>query len=283
MLFSFVILHYGDAAVTMAAVKSVLALNPEEHDVKVVVVDNASPNETGKVVQDLVEPFPNVFFLASDKNLGFARGNNIGFRFAKDELKSDFVILMNNDAVIESPDFCKLVVDDFRQEQFAVLGPYIHTPNGKCQNPLRKKLLKGFRLKVTQTYLYVDFVMTWLFIAPIMLKMFARRRGASSNKELVAVNDVELHGSFLVFSPLYIQKFDGLDDRTFMYCEEEFLFARCVANGMKSRYNPCIKVFHNEKESSCARVLVMRRKALFRIKNCLESLALYCQYLKVLD
>lgn len=281
--FAFVILHYGSADVTMSAVHSVMSLEKANDELSVVVVDNASPGGTGDVVHDRLKSLQHCYFLSSKENLGFARGNNVGFAFAKNELGADFIILMNNDAVIESLNFCELVADDFAKEYFAVLGPHIHTPNGKCQNPLRRKLLKGFRLKLTQIYLWVDLLMTWLCIAPFVSKFCTRKKKADSLKDGVSMNDVELHGSFLIFSPLYVRKFDGLDDRTFMYCEEEFLFARCMANNLKSRYNPAISVFHNEVETSGASVLKKRKRRLFRLKNCWKSLKLYNVFLKELS
>lgn len=278
MKFAFVILHYGSAEVTQQAIDSVESLSvSKDNDIRIVVVDNASPGGTGDVVHDRLKSLQHCYFLSSKENLGFARGNNLGFAFAKNELKADFIILMNNDAVVESPNFCELVAEDFAKEHFAVLGPYIHTPNGKSQNPLRKKLLKGFRLKLTQVYLWLDLVLTWLCIAPALSMFFACRLSAKTERNLIAMNDVELHGSFLIFSPLYIQKFDGLDDRTFMYCEEEFLFARCVANGLKSRYNPAIKILHNESEGSQYGIGYIRKRRLFRIKGCLKSLKIYSE------
>jgi len=275
--FAFVILHYGSTDVTMSAIHSVIRLKKSGLSISIVIIDNASPGETGAEIRKQVENLSNVYFLASDENVGFARGNNIGFAFAKNELKADFIILMNNDALIESVDFCELVLNDYQFEKFAVLGPYIHTPNGKSQNPLRKKMLKGFRLKLTQVYLWLDLLLTWMFVAPLVSKSLSRKRSADAESLTKGspMNDVELHGSFLIFSPLYIEKFDGLDDRTFMYCEEEFLFARCVKNGLKSRYNPVISVFHNEIGCSNAGVCELRKKSLFRIRNCMKSLKIY--------
>jgi GT2 family glycosyltransferase len=146
---------------------------------------------------------------------------------------------------------------------------------GKEQNPLRLKMLRGLRLKLTVAYLWLDLFASFLFISPMisnLLKKFPRKQ---TRRELSAMNNVELHGSFLIFSPEYIEKFDGLDDRTFMYCEEEFLFARCVSNNLKTRFNPAIRIFHNEVENRKASVLQQRKKRLFRIKNCLKSLKIY--------
>lgn len=273
--YAFVILHYGDAAVTMEAIESIRSLDRGGRNVSVIVVDNASPNGTGEQVKKQIESLPDFYYIHNEENLGFARGNNVGFKYAKNELKADFIILMNNDAVIESAEFFMQIEQDYADEKFAVLGPSIRTPVGKEQNPLRLKMLRGFRLKLTVAYLWVDLLATFLLISPMiscLLKKFPRKQ---TRQELSAMNNVELHGSFLIFSLEFIEKFDGLDDRTFMYCEEEFLFARCVFNNLKTRFNPAIRILHNEVENRKASILQQRKKRLFRVKNCLKSLKIY--------
>lgn len=279
--YCFVILHYGDATDTISAVGSVLALRKGEHKVSAIVVDNASPNGTGLELKKQIENLQGVYFIQNRENFGFARGNNVGFRFAKQELHADFIVLMNNDAVIESHNFIELASHDYEEENFAVLGPSIRTPNGKQQNPLRKKMLKGFHLKLTIAYLYIDLLLTQLFIFPIISRFVSKFISKiERSSDLQPMNDVELHGSFLIFSPIYIAKFDGLDERTFLYCEEEFLFARCHFNKLKTRFNPHIEIIHNEMENNNSSILKMRKKRLFRIKNCLKSLKIYSKMLK---
>lgn len=277
--YCFVILHYGEASVTIEAIKSILALKKAEHKISAIVVDNASPNGTGLELKKQIENLQGVYFIQNRENFGFARGNNVGFRFAKQELHADFIVLMNNDAIIKSGDICELVEDDFQKEKFAVLGPSIRTPLGHEQNPLRLGLLKGLRLDITMSYLLVDFVLTFLFVSPALHKIF-NPIASTSRRRMEPINNVELHGSFLVFSPIYIERFDGLDERTFLYCEEEFLFARCHFNKLKTRFNPQIQIIHNEMENSNPSILKMRKKRLFRVRNCLKSLFAYRKALK---
>lgn len=276
MLFAFVILHYGSADMTQQAIDSVESLSvSKNNDIRIVIVDNASPGKTGTIVAQKNANRSNFIFLKNEENIGFARGNNVGFKYAKEVLKADFIILMNNDAVIESKNFCEMVMNDFTNTQYAVLGPDIQTPSGRHQNPLRQQMLKGIRVKLTQAYLYLDLICTWLFLTPIFFRICKNRKHQVLQSQRCSSDNVELHGSFLIFSPLYIQKFDGLDDRTFMYCEEEFLFARCVKNGLKSRYNPEIKILHNESEGNQYSIGYIRKRRLFRIKNCIKSLKIY--------
>ena len=273
--YAFVILHYGDTNVTMKAVESIRSLDRGERKVSVIVVDNASPNGTGGLVKKQIESLTDFYYIHNEENLGFAKGNNVGFKYAKNGLKADFIILMNNDAVIESADFFALVEQDYSNEKFAVLGPSIRTPVGKEQNPLRLKMLRGLRLKLTVAYLWTDLLASFLFISPIFSSLLKKIPCRILEQVRSAMNNVELHGSFLIFSPEYVGKFDGLDDQTFMYCEEEFLFARCVFNDLKTRFNPAIQVLHNEVENRKASFLQQRKKRLFRVKNCLKSLKIY--------
>lgn len=277
--YCFVILHYGDASVSMTAIRSVLALKKGGFSVSIVVVDNASPNGTGLEVKNQIENLQDAYFIQNKENLGFAKGNNVGFRFAKQELKADYIILMNNDVIIESENICELIEADFQKEKFAVLGPRILTSVGRDQNPLRPGLLKGFRLGLTISYLWIDWFLTFLFVSPVLHKLF-NPFVPKSGCDVEPLNDVELHGSFLVFSPIYIERFDGLDDRTFLYCEEEFLFARCHFNKLKTRFNPQIRIIHNEVETNNSSILKIRKKRLFRVRNCLKSLSIYREALK---
>lgn len=273
--YAFVILHYGDAAVTMEAIESIRFLERGGRKVSVIVVDNASPNGTGELVKKQIELLSDFYYIHNDENLGFAKGNNVGFKYAKNELNADFIVLMNNDAVIESADFFTLVERDYSEEKFAVLGPSIRTPIGNEQSPLRLKMLRGFSLKLTMAYLWIDLLATFFFISSVFSCLQKKVPRRILKHERSAMNNVELHGSFLIFSPEYIGKFDGLDDRTFMYCEEEILFARCVFNNLKMRFNPVIRILHNEVENRKAGILLQRKKRLFRVRNCINSLRVY--------
>jgi GT2 family glycosyltransferase len=68
------------------------------HDLKfeIIVVDNASPV---KGVDSLSEQFPDVIVLKSEKNIGFAGANNIGFKKSIGE----YVLFLNPDTLLVGP------------------------------------------------------------------------------------------------------------------------------------------------------------------------------------
>ena len=83
---------------------------------------------------------------------------------------------------------------------------------------------------------------------------------------------VQLHGCFMLFSRKYIEKFNGLDDRTFLYREEAILMKHLTENGLNSVYLPDIHVFHREDASTDDMIKENRKKEMFEIKNHLQSL-----------
>ena len=44
----------------------------------------------------------NLLFIKNDKNYGFAEGNNIAIRFAMEKLDPEYVLLLNNDTVVDN-------------------------------------------------------------------------------------------------------------------------------------------------------------------------------------
>jgi GT2 family glycosyltransferase len=69
---------------------------------EIIVVDNASTDETVETVQNT---FPDVKLVQNQQNVGFGMANNQGFELAK----NDLVLLLNTDAFIRPGCIEKLV------------------------------------------------------------------------------------------------------------------------------------------------------------------------------
>lgn len=67
-------------------------------DMSVLVIDNCSEDDS---VKFLKENYPEVKVIASNQNNGFAKGNNIGMRYAI-ENGAEYVLLLNVDTVLDS-------------------------------------------------------------------------------------------------------------------------------------------------------------------------------------
>jgi len=252
MLFSFVILHYNSLQETIKCVNSIKETQ-KGTDFNIVIVDNNSPDGSGKELAQLWEHEPQIKFIHNELNLGFARGNNVGFRYAKYELKSDFIILQNADTEVLQDDFQNLIVEEYKRSGFSVLGPFVKTPHPPyTTNPGRnsipnvsyfKKRLRMYRLHYYLTFVHLD---------GLFSRYHLRQISNSLKKDEIheTVYNVKLHGCFMVFSPIYISKFDGLNDKTFMFNEEDLLFLRLKRNNLISVYLPSVEIFHEEDAST---------------------------------
>lgn len=89
--------------------------------VSVVVVDNAS---TDGIVQYIRQNYPNVHVIETGSNLGFAKANNLGIRYALDH-GADYVFLLNQDAWIEN-DTMGLLLESFAEHEKAGIVSPMH-------------------------------------------------------------------------------------------------------------------------------------------------------------
>jgi GT2 family glycosyltransferase len=86
-----------------------------DHSFEIVVVDNASP-EGG--LDSLQQFFPSIIILHSDKNLGFAGANNLGYRHSVGE----FVLFLNPDTKLVTPSIDLLLARHNSLPDAGILG-----------------------------------------------------------------------------------------------------------------------------------------------------------------
>ncbi len=83
---SIITINYNGLKDTCALIESI----PFNDKMEVIIVDNASENNEAEQISNR---FPDVKVIKSDKNLGFAGGNNLGIKASKGK----FLFLVNND------------------------------------------------------------------------------------------------------------------------------------------------------------------------------------------
>lgn len=87
---SIITVNYNGLKDTCALIDSI----PFNEDMEVIVVDNGSNENEANVLQ---ERYPYIKVIRSDKNLGFAGGNNLGIKSAKGK----YIFLVNNDTIFK--------------------------------------------------------------------------------------------------------------------------------------------------------------------------------------
>ncbi|WP_334049571.1 glycosyltransferase family 2 protein [Alteromonas gracilis] len=120
------ILNWNGTEDTVACTKSLIdSLIPNELSVTIRIVDNGSNEEQRAVLEKESQRFPDfvdVFY--SNKNTGFAGGQNINIRFAQDN-HFDYVWLLNNDTVVPHGALEHLVTTIQREPQAGAISPVI--------------------------------------------------------------------------------------------------------------------------------------------------------------
>ena len=129
----FVILHYLAIDETYKSVDSI-EKKIDTDMYKIVIVDNASPDKSGALLKEHYKNDDHVEVLLNQENLGFARGNNVGFRYAEKTWNPSYIVLMNNDVYLLDDDFLEKVEKEYKRSQFAVLGPMILSADGRCDH-----------------------------------------------------------------------------------------------------------------------------------------------------
>jgi len=85
-------------------------------NIEIIVVDNASPKDDPAIIQ---QTFPDIKFIQSKTNLGFAGGNNLAIR----EAKGKYCLFINNDTEVE-PGFLEPLVNKLENNpQIGAVSP----------------------------------------------------------------------------------------------------------------------------------------------------------------
>lgn len=253
--FGFVILNYNSTEETIACIESIDRLSYDEK--YIVVVDNASNDAIvfWSKIEKQTKKYNNIYFLASPVNGGYAKGNNIGIHYAKHELGCDYICIINPDTRIETTDFIEKCINTYKEYGYAVCGPKI-VKDGFNTNPLG-----GYRESISWIIYQIWGNYRIYFVKKFDLKRFRRRKTSiekhetrhqepdSNTRFLQCDEGVQLSGACLVFSPLFVSRFEGLYNKTFLYCEETILAYACFRLALKLFYCNEIVVVHKGGQS----------------------------------
>jgi len=117
-LVSIITVHFNQPHVTEEFLHSVRTVNAYP-TVEVIVVDNGS---TVDWTPDWRSRFPEVTFIRSEQNLGFAGGNNLGLTVAQ----GGYFLLINNDTEFTSGALEKLVAVLDNNPEIGMVSPRLH-------------------------------------------------------------------------------------------------------------------------------------------------------------
>jgi GT2 family glycosyltransferase len=168
-----------------------------------------------------------LIIIKNEKNYGFAEGNNIGMRFAFKNLNSDYILLLNNDTVVDKDFLNYMVETGEKDEEIGILGPKIYYYND------------------SQRIWCIGGKIDWKFARGLHIGTNEVDRGQYSEiKEFDYIS-----GSAFLIKRDIIDKVGFMDKKFFLYFEESDWALRASGRGYKSVYVPKAKVWHKVSKS----------------------------------
>ena len=268
--FCYVILHYQNMDITKECVKKLIKIS----DVSpIIIVDNHSPNRSGEALKEYFKTVPQVKVIFSEKNEGFAKGNNIGFVYAKTKYSPNLIVVMNSDVFIEQDSFESKTAIFMKKNNVDVCGTDIVTPNGNHQNPLARRIMSDKQIK---REIILGHFKQFIFKSNVLYKLhiaIKKKRRKNIIKENPAPHDdfnCILHGSCVIYGKNYIENENfAFLPITFMYGEEAILFDYLRHKSYKTGLTSAVKVYHLGGNST--QFDDDRSRYMFKLKNITDS------------
>jgi GT2 family glycosyltransferase len=242
-----VILNYGTFQLTLNLIKELKA-NLKYQNYTIMVVDNYSPNESARVLEERSVEMDFTFY-ANNKNAGYAAGNNIGIRYG---IKNgfDYSWILNNDVELRDNNVLIHMVEIAEKDnKIGCIGPMIYSRDGQICAPYCRR--PSF----------------WSMTGGIGIEKRYRQQLINKSGEVYRV-----YGCCMLLKNKPMAEVDCMDERTFLYGEEDILAERMLAKGYISYYDAEVSVTHNE--SSSMKQMSRKRKIL-QIRETYKSMELY--------
>lgn len=269
-MFGYVILHYQSIEITKKCVDKLLMFSKDN---PIIIVDNCSPNGSGKQLEKMYSKCINITVIINEENQGFAKGNNLGYQYIKRKYSLNYVVVMNNDIMIEDNDFAVIIEQFMEKNEVDVCGPDMVTLKGNHQNPLQ---LKPYTSKYLQRRVRADKIKVLLLRTRLFWKLYENYKKTNKipiRTKQPTVFDCILHGSCIIYGPEYIKREqNAFLPITYMYNEEAILYDYLVHKGYKTGYCSDVTILHMEGVSTSERIENKKKKVMFRFKNNIKSI-----------
>jgi GT2 family glycosyltransferase len=198
---------------------------------EVIVVDNHSNDGSPEMIKSC---FPQVVILLNRSNLGFAKAVNQGIKSSSGE----YLLALNSDTLIIDNSI-QILWDFLRAHKgVGVVGPKLLTPDYSI-------IYSCIRFHHFFNVLCPRLPVLKRFIPKIFIPNIKEKRFYSSIREVDF-----MEGACLMFPKIILKALKGLDERFFLYCEEEDFCYRAKKLGWKIIYYPEAEVIHSGRAST---------------------------------
>ena len=215
---SIITINYNGLKDTCALIETI----PFNENMEVIVVDNASNNQEADTI---AKRYPRVKVIQSERNLGFAGGNNLGIQAAQGK----YLLLINNDTVFKIFNVQALIVRMESSPNIGIVCPKIRFAWGS--NPIQ---FAGYSK---------------------LSRVFVRNHAIGFNEEDQGQYETAhptpyAHGAAMLIKREAINKVGLMPECYFLYYEEldwSMVFTRA---GFQVWYEPQCTIYHKESQAT---------------------------------
>ena len=111
-------------------------------DFKIIIIENSNDK---KLKDKLEKEYPNIECVLSDKNLGYAKGNNLGLKM----VETKYALIINPDAEVQNNAIDNFFLTAKNKPKFAIIAPFIQEENNVSETfngIFEVKNVKGFAM-----------------------------------------------------------------------------------------------------------------------------------------
>ena len=247
---SIITINYNGLNDTCALIESI----PFNDKMEVIVVDNASTNDEVSIIN---QKYPFVRTIKSDKNLGFAGGNNLGIKAARGK----YLFIINNDTIFKDFNIQALIDRLQSSKTIGIVCPKIRF--AWSNNPIQ---FAGY--------------------TPLS-KITIRNQAIGFGEEELGLYEKAhptpyAHGAAMLIKREAIEKVGMMPECYFLYYEEldwSMMFTRA---GYDIWYDPACTIYHKESQStgqnSPLRTYYITRNRLLLVKRNFSGINKYLAY-----
>lgn len=183
-------------------------------------------NESELKTAELTNEFSNLpsnrklILIKNSQNHGFAEGNNIGIEFALKSLDSDYILLLNNDTVVDMNFLNEMVEVSENERKIGIIGPMVYYYSEPSKITYIGGNIRFYTGKITHPYL-------------------------NKLKNGQSPNEIDyICGCSLLIKKEVINKIGLLDPNYYLYYEDTDWGLRALNKGYSNLYVPKAKIWH---------------------------------------
>lgn len=209
-----VVLNYKNVVEVISFVKNVQEYAAVDH---IVIVDNHSNDGSVENLKKLKNS--KVTLLVSEKNNGYAAGNNIGCKFLVENLHCQNIFIANPDIVVSDKVMQNMIKFLEKNIDYAIVAPQMKNNDGQLS------------INYWELPTMIDDVVNTSVVMTYVLDKFNRNHFNPKITSSIQV-DVVL-GAFYAIKARFLTDIGFFDESTFLYNEENILGITTQKNGKK--------------------------------------------------